>query len=153
MKPSICSEETIDILQDLMVGVVEKGTAEYLFNKILLRRKTGTAKSQVKVLMVLNIEHHSQDISLQKIQSIPVVVITTKKGNWFLREYCSSPVFEEVRNLLYAEEAIETPKLAENRDGDYVGKVQEINEIYSVLGTQNILNLKNIWLRANGGSL
>ena len=45
LKPSICSEETIAILQDLMVEVVENGTATNIYSKkYSCAGKTGTAK-------------------------------------------------------------------------------------------------------------
>lgn len=45
INPSICSEQTLKIIQDMLLGVVEKGTGKPVFSKaIRIAGKTGTAQ-------------------------------------------------------------------------------------------------------------
>ena len=153
LKPSICSEETIAILQDLMVGVVENGTATNIYSKkYSCAGKTGTAK--IASEGSYGSEYRASFAGYFPVDnpkySCVVVVTKPKKEIGFYGNIVAAPVFEEVRDLLYAEEAIETPQLAENRDGNYIGKTQEINNIHKVLDyPKYAASQKNIWLKSD----
>jgi len=153
LKPSICSEETIAILQDLMVGVVENGTATNIYSKkYSCAGKTGTAK--IASEGSYGSEYRASFAGYFPVEnpkySCIVVVTKPKKEIGFYGNIVAAPVFEEVRDLLYAEEAVETPQLAENRDGNYIGKVQEINNIHKVLDYPKYgASQKNIWLKSD----
>jgi cell division protein FtsI (penicillin-binding protein 3) len=153
LKPSICSESTIAILQDLMVRVVENGTATNIYSKkYSCAGKTGTAK--IASEGSYGSEYRSSFAGYFPAEnpkySCIVVVSKPKKEIGFYGNIVAAPVFEEVRDLLYAEEAIEIPQIAENIDADYIGKAQEINDIHKTLnypkygGSQ-----KNIWLKSD----
>ena len=153
LKPSICSEETIAILQDLMVGVVENGTATNIYSKkYSCAGKTGTAK--IASEGSYGSEYRASFAGYFPVDnpkySCVVVVTKPKKEIGFYGNIVAAPVFEEVRDLLYAEETIETPQLAENRDGNYIGKTQEINNIHKVLDyPKYAASQKNIWLKSD----
>jgi cell division protein FtsI (penicillin-binding protein 3) len=153
LKPSICSEETIAILQDLMVGVVESGTATNIYSiKYSCAGKTGTAK--IASEGSYGSEYRASFAGYFPVEnpkySCIVVVTKPKKEIGFYGNIVAAPVFEEVRDLLYAEEAIETPELAENRVGNYIGKAQEINTIHRVLDyPKYVSSQKNIWLKSD----
>ena len=79
-----------------------------------------------------------------------MVVTKPKKEIGFYGNIVAAPVFRDIRDLLYAEEAVETPQLAENRDGNYIGKTQEINNIHKVLDyPKYAASQKNIWLKSD----
>jgi cell division protein FtsI (penicillin-binding protein 3) len=153
LKPSICSEETIAILQDLMVGVVESGTATNIYSKkYSCAGKTGTAK--IASEGSYGSEYRSSFAGYFPAEnpkySCIVVVSKPKKEIGFYGNIVAAPVFEEVRDLLYAEEAVEIPQLAENRDGNYIGKAKEINNIHNVLDYPKYgASQKNIWLKSD----
>ena len=73
LNPSICSDKTIQILQNLLIGAVKKGTAQNIYSeKYSSAGKTGTAKIALKVLMAQNTGHHLLVTFLLKIQNIHV---------------------------------------------------------------------------------
>ena len=152
-KPSICSESTIAILQDLMVGVVENGTATNIYSKkYSCAGKTGTAK--IASEGSYGSEYRSSFAGYFPAEnpkySCIVVVSKPKKEIGFYGNIVAAPVFEEVRDLLYAEEAIDIPQIAENIDADYIGKAQEINNIHKVLDYPKYgASQKNIWLKSD----
>jgi len=153
LKPSICSESTIDILQDLLVGVVEDGTARNIYSeKYSCAGKTGTAKiaSEGSYGSEYRASFAGYFPAENPKYSCVVVVTKPKKEIGFYGNVVAAPVFKELRNMLYAEEAIETPMMDGAMAYDYVGKVQELNDIHEVLeypkypGSQ-----KNIWLKSD----
>jgi len=153
LKPSICSAETIAILQDLMIEVVKNGTATNIYSeKYSCAGKTGTAK--IASEGSYGSEYRSSFAGYFPTEnpkySCIVVVTKPKKEIGFYGNVVAAPVFEEVRDLLYAEEAIETPRIAKNTDIDYVGKAQEINDIHKTLNYSKYEGLqKNIWLKSD----
>jgi len=153
LKPSICSEETIAILQDLMVEVVENGTATNIYSKkYSCAGKTGTAK--IASEGSYGSEYRASFAGYFPVDnpkySCVVVVTKPKKEIGFYGNIVAAPVFRDIRDLLYAEEAVETPQLAENRDGNYIGKTQEINNIHKVLDyPKYAASQKNIWLKSD----
>jgi len=153
LKPSICSEATINILQDLLVGAVKDGTASNIYSKkYSCAGKTGTAKiaSEGSYGSEYRASFAGYFPAEDPKYSCVVVVSKPKKEIGFYGNIVAAPVFEELRDLLFAEEAIETPMIAKAFDYDYMGKAQELNDIHEVLeykkysGTQ-----KNIWLKSD----
>lgn len=157
LKPSICSEETIDILQDLMVGVVEKGTARNIYSKkYSCAGKTGTAKiaSEGSYGSEYRASFAGYFPAENPKYSCVVVVTKPKKEIGFYGNIVAAPVFKEVRDLLFAEEAIDTPELDSFAKQDYVGKSQELNEIHNVLDyPKYVTTQKDVWLKAGEGNL
>jgi len=153
LKPSICSEATIDILQDLLVGVVEAGTARNIYSKkYSCAGKTGTAK--IASEGSYGSEYRASFVGYFPAEnpkySCVVVVTKPKKEIGFYGNIVAAPVFEELRDLLYAEEAVEVPMMAAEIDCNYVGKVQELNNIYEVLEYPKYSEFqKNSWLKSD----
>ena len=153
LKPSICSEATIHILQDLLVGVVEDGTARNIYSKkYSCAGKTGTAK--IASEGSYGSEYRASFVGYFPAEnpkySCVVVVTKPKKEIGFYGNIVAAPVFEELRDLLYAEEAVEVPMMAAEIDCNYVGKVQELNNIYEVLEYPKYSEFqKNSWLKSD----
>jgi len=153
LKPSICSEETIAILQDLMVEVVEKGTATNIYSKkYSCAGKTGTAK--IASHGSYGSEYRASFAGYFPAEnpkySCIVVITKPKKEIGFYGNIVAAPVFRDIRDLLYAEEAIEIPQMAGNSEIDYVGKAKEINDIHKVMNYPKYsATQKNIWLKSD----
>jgi cell division protein FtsI (penicillin-binding protein 3) len=140
LKPSICSTNTIDILQDLLVGVVEDGTAKNIYSKkYSCAGKTGTAK--IASHGTYGSEYRASFAGYFPADnpkySCIVVVTKPKKELGFYGNIVAAPVFREIRDLLYAEESIEVPEMDGAMVSEYVGLVHEINSIHKVLAYSN----------------
>lgn len=136
LKPSICSEKTIHILQDLLEGVIENGTATNIYSKkYSCAGKTGTAKiaSQGSYGSEYRASFAGYFPAENPKYSCIVVVTKPKSNLGFYGNIVAAPVFKEIRNLLYAEEPIEIPEFETNIAAKYIGKVQEINSIHKEL--------------------
>ena len=59
-----------------------------------------------------------------------VVVSKPKKEIGFYGNIVAAPVFKELRNNLFAEEAIEIPELAKTFNHDYFGSSKDLNVIH-----------------------
>lgn len=157
LKPSICSEETIGILQDLLEEAVSEGTAKNIFSKkYSCAGKTGTAKiasegsygSEYRASFVGYFPAHNPKYSCI------VVVTQPKKEIGFYGNIVAAPVFKELRDNLYAEEAIDTPNLKGKPAEVYTGMVEELNEIHELLSYPTDVNAqKNTWMKSNDSIL
>ena len=136
LKPSICSTNTINILQDLLVGVVDNGTAKNIYSKkYSCAGKTGTAK--IASQGSYGSEYRASFVGYfptdKPKYSCIVVVTKPKKELGFYGNIVAAPVFREIRDLLYAEESIEVPEMDGAIVSEYVGLAHEINSIHKVL--------------------
>ncbi len=136
LNPSICSEKTIDILQDLLERVVISGTATNIYSdKYSCAGKTGTA--QIAQDGSYGTEYRASFAgyfpSKNPKYSCIVVVTKPKKEIGFYGNVVAAPVFKELRDALFAEEAVEVPVFIENIIHEYVGKYEEINALHQVL--------------------
>ena len=136
LKPSICSTNTIDILQDLLVGVVDNGTAKNIYSKkYSCAGKTGTAK--IASQGSYGSEYRASFVGYfpaDKPKYSCIVVVTKPKTELgFYGNIVAAPVFREIRDLLYAEESIEVPEMDGAIVSEYVGLAHEINSIHKVL--------------------
>ena len=62
-----------------------------------------------------------------------VVVSKPKKEIGFYGNIVAAPVFKELRDNLFAEEAIEIPEIAKTFDHDYIGSSKDLNAIHHLL--------------------
>ena len=136
LKPSICSEATINILQDLLIGAVKEGTAKNIYSKkYSCAGKTGTAK--IASEGSYGSEYRASFVGYFPAEnpkySCMVVVSKPKKEIGFYGNIVAAPVFKELRDLLYAEQAIKVPELENSYDLNYVGKANELNQIHEFL--------------------
>jgi cell division protein FtsI (penicillin-binding protein 3) len=135
LNPSICSEKTIGILQDLLERVVISGTATNIYSdKYSCAGKTGTA--QIAEGGSYGTEYRSSFAGYFPSEnpkfSCIVVVTKPKKEIGFYGNIVAAPVFKELRDALFAEEAIEVPVLIQDVIHEYVGKYEEINALHQV---------------------
>jgi len=153
LKPSICSQNTISILKDLLVGVVKNGTAKNIYSKMYsCAGKTGTAK-------IASEGSYSSDYRASFAGYFPannpkysciVVVTKPKKELGFYGNIVAAPVFKEIRNSLYAEEPVSVPLNESAMATSDKGLSFELNQIYKELKHplyQSSVN--NLWLNAS----
>ena len=157
LKPSIRSEKTIDILQDLLVGAVKDGTARNIYSKrYSCAGKTGTAK--IASEGSYGSEYRASFVGYFPAEnpkySCIVVVTKPKKEIGFYGNIVAAPVFKELRDKLYAEKPIDTPNLGGEDASSYMGKLYELNEIHEVLSYPKDQSFqKNTWMMSDGSSL
>ena len=153
LKPSICSQNTISILKDLLVGVVKNGTAKNIYSKMYsCAGKTGTAK-------IASDGSYSSDYRASFAGYFPadnpkysciVVVTKPKKELGFYGNIVAAPVFKEIRNSLFAEEPVSVPLNESAMATSDKGLSFELNQIYKELKHplyQSSPN--NLWLNAS----
>ena len=136
LNPSICSENTIQILQNLLIGAVKKGTAQNIYSeKYSSAGKTGTAK--IALEGSYGSEYRASFAGYFPAEnpkySCMVVVSKPKKEIGFYGNIVAAPVFKELRDNLFAEEAIEIPEIAKTFDHDYIGSSKDLNAIHHLL--------------------
>ena len=153
LKPSICSQNTISILKDLLVGVVKNGTAKNIYSKMYsCAGKTGTAK-------IASDGSYSSDYRASFAGYFPadnpkysciVVVTKPKKELGFYGNIVAAPVFKEIRNSLYAEEPVSVPLNESAMATSDKGLSYELNQIYKVLKHPLYKSsTNNLWLNAS----
>lgn len=153
LKPSICSQNTISILKDLLVGVVKNGTAKNIYSKMYsCAGKTGTAK-------IASDGSYGSDYRASFAGYFPadnpkysciVVVTKPKKELGFYGNIVAAPVFKEIRNSLFAEEPVSVPLNESAMATSDKGLSFELNQIYKELKHplyQSSPN--NLWLNAS----
>ena len=153
LKPSICSQNTISILKDLLVGVVKNGTAKNIYSKMYsCAGKTGTAK-------IASDGSYSSDYRASFAGYFPadnpkysciVVVTKPKKELGFYGNIVAAPVFKEIRNSLYAEEPVSVPLNESAMATSDKGLSFELNQIYKELKHPLYKSsTNNLWLNAS----
>ena len=153
IKPSICSTNTINILRDLLVGVVENGTAKNIYSeKYSCAGKTGTAK--IAAQGSYGSEYRASFAGYfpadKPKYSCIVVVTKPKKELGFYGNIVAAPVFREIRDLLFAEKPVVVPDMDGSSASEYVGLAHEINAIHKVLEyTTNNQMASNSLIRSN----
>lgn len=148
LKPSICSDKTIGILQDLLERVVMSGTASNIYSdKYSCAGKTGT--TQIAKGGSYGTEYRASFAgyfpSENPRYSCIVVVTKPKKEIGFYGNVVAAPVFKELRDALFSEVALEVPVFTENVAHEYIGKFEEINALHEVLDKPlNLLKSKSL---------
>lgn len=153
LKPSICSQNTISILKDLLVGVVKNGTAKNIYSKMYsCAGKTGTAK-------IASDGSYGSDYRASFAGYFPadnpkysciVVVTKPKKELGFYGNIVAAPVFKEIRNSLYAEEPVLVPLNESAMATSDKGLSFELNQIYKELKHPLYKSsTNNLWLNAS----
>ena len=136
LNPSICSDKTIHILQNLLIGAVKNGTAQNIYSeKYSSAGKTGTSK--IALEGSYGSEYRASFAGYFPAEnpkySCMVVVSKPKKEIGFYGNIVAAPVFKELRDNLFAEEAIEIPEIAKTFDHDYIGSSKDLNAIHDLL--------------------
>jgi len=136
LKPSICSNKTTSILQDLLVGVVQNGTAKNIYSKEhTCAGKTGTAKIASKGGYGSEYRASFAGYFPAKNPKYSCIVVVTKpkKELGFYGNIVAAPVFQEIRNALYAEEPVLVPELKGTLANNYTGTTIELNSLHKEL--------------------
>ena len=153
LKPSICSEKTISILQDLLEGVVENGTATNIYSsKYTCAGKTGTAKiaSEGSYASEYRASFAGYFPAEKPKYSCIVVVTKPKKELGFYGNIVAAPVFKEIRDLLYAEEPIEVPHFESGLATLFTGTLDDVNSIRQQLNYSKCLAFEeSTWLKSS----
>jgi cell division protein FtsI (penicillin-binding protein 3) len=107
---SLCSNETLRKLQDMMKGVVESGTAKNIYSeRFSSAGKTGTC--QLEYWKEGSREYQSSFVGYFPVEnpkySCITVVYKPNISKGFYGNVVAAPVFEELRNLLYSEQKTE----------------------------------------------
>lgn len=139
INPSICSKTTIKIVKEMMLNVVENGTASNIkSNDYLIAGKTGTA--QLIIDGTYSNERHQSSFVGYFPANQPkyacIVVVKDPKVNGSYGGDVAAPVFKELADYVYANDLllIETENQFANKtpiskDGDKV----KLQEIYSAI--------------------
>ena len=104
-------ENTIQILQNLLIGAVKKGTAQNIYSeKNGSVGKTGTAK--IALEGSYGSEYRASFAGYFPAENPKyscMVVVSKPKRNWILWKFSCGSVFKELRDNLFAEKAAEIP--------------------------------------------
>ncbi len=144
IETAICSEETLQKIHDLLVGVVENGTARYRLynNNYRIAGKTGTAQiaqgsgGYAKVYQSSFVGYFPAD----RPQYSCIVVVTAPSKGVYYGGSVAGPVFKEIADKIYAnqiqlqaEEAVATT-VAESVPAHQSGYAQDFSQVFSALG-------------------
>ena len=153
LNPSICSDKTIQILQNLLIGAVKKGTAQNIYSeKYSSAGKTGTAK--IALEGSYGSEYRASFAGYFPAEnpkySCMVVVSKPKKEIGFYGNIVAAPVFKELRDNLFAEEAIEIPELAKTFKHGHIISSKDLNAIHHLLDYPKYEAFQNErWLKSD----
>ncbi|MDG1518048.1 MAG: penicillin-binding transpeptidase domain-containing protein [Flavobacteriales bacterium] len=120
IKSSICSEATVKKLQELLKGVVTRGTAKKPFKGSLyeVAGKTGTAKINYAKNGKSKVEYRSSFAGYFPADNpryTCIVVITNPRQNGFYGGGTAAPVFRKISDRVYAlDKELRTELLAKN---------------------------------------
>ena len=169
IKRKVASKKTIDKAKELLVGVVETGTAHKLkTNKYKFAGKTGTAQINYrKFNRNKNIKYQASFAGFFPAEN-PVysciVVVTEPKEHGFYGGEVAGPIFREIADnciktrheLHRALNEYEKPVLAKNKLPDYdAGKREDFEKVLSYLDIQFENKAESDWtiIRAESDTL
>ncbi len=121
IKKSICSQETIGKLKELLNGVVENGTAKRPFRGSLYKvaGKTGTAKINYAKNGKSKVEYRSSFAGYFPADNPRyscIVVLTNPRENGFYGSNTAAPVFRKISDRVYAlDKELRTEIVAKNK--------------------------------------
>lgn len=119
INPSICSKSTLKIAQQLLSGVVEKGTAQNLKTPhFSIAGKTGTTQMYSQKTGYKEKSYQSSFVGYfpaDKPKYSCIVVIYSPKKYVYHGAYVAGPVFYEIANKLYASDLAMQEPLNQNR--------------------------------------
>ena len=153
INPSICSKTTIDIVKEMMLNVVENGTAENLKNdKYKIAGKTGTA--QLLIEGIYSKQRHQSSFVGYFPADQPmyacIVVVKDPKKNGFYGGEVAGPVFKELADYVFANDLslIETNKqYAEQTPISKDGNKAKLQEVYKAIEVKtNAQEIQSDWV-------
>jgi cell division protein FtsI (penicillin-binding protein 3) len=163
---SICSKKTIEMAQEMLLAVVEEGTAKNLKNpRYKIAGKTGTAQ-------VANEKHsyHSVDGKIYQASFVGyfpadepkytcIVVVNAPSGGTYYGSHVAGPIFKEVADKVYAssieihdeieeEENKANSRIPYAKDGYYA----DLSKVYAEFGIKtDVSEHVSDWVKVNTG--
>lgn len=144
IKNSICSQETVSKLQELLAGVVSNGTAKRPFKGSLYKvaGKTGTAKINYAKNGEGKVEYRSSFAGYFPADNPRyscIVVVTNPRENGFYGGSTAAPVFRKISDRVYAlDKKLRTELIASKKKSSVKIKSGLENEIITVAKKLNM---------------
>lgn len=142
LNPALASRQTIKMVQDALVNVVEEGTARNLFNTVYtIAGKTGTAQIAMGSEGYVESGHSASFVGYfpaERPKYTCIVVINRPAKGFYYGSAVAAPVFKEIADKVYAtqldihEEKVDTVRKV-NIDL-LAGYQQDISGLASLLG-------------------
>ena len=149
MNPSICSRETIDIVKEMMLNVVENGTAKNIrTDKYKIAGKTGTAQLLIDGVYS-NKRHQASFVGYfpaDQPKYAAIVVIKDPKQNGSYGGEVAAPVFKELSDYVYANEISlfkNTQNMALSSPISKDGDKEKLMQVYNTFGVKTEFNDSN----------
>ena len=146
IKSSICSQESVNKLQDLLEGVVENGTAKRPFRGSLYKvaGKTGTAVTNYSTSGVKKKKYRSSFAGYFPADNPRyscIVVITNPRENGIYGSSTAAPVFRKISDRVYAlDKELRTELAVENNPVNIKSKNGRENEMVTISEKLNIVS-------------
>ena len=163
---SICSKKTIKMAQDMLLGVVEEGTARNLKNEVYkIAGKTGTAQianDKYGYKYESKISHQASFVGYFPADNPKytcIVVVNAPSRNVYYGNLVAGPIFKEVADKVYANsisihEELENRAYHANSKIPYAkdGHYNDLSTVYKTLGIKTKTSKKvNEWVRVSTG--
>ena len=146
IKSSICSQESVKKLQDLLEGVVENGTAKRPFRGSLYKvaGKTGTAVTNYSTSGIKKKKYRSSFAGYFPADNPRyscIVVITNPRDNGIYGSSTAAPVFRKISDRVYAlDKELRTELAVENNPVNIKSKNGRENEMVTISEKLNIVS-------------
>jgi len=163
---SICSKKTIKMAQEMLLGVVEDGTARNLKNEVYkIAGKTGTAQianDKYGYKYESKISHQASFVGYFPADNPKytcIVVVNAPSRNVYYGNLVAGPIFKEVADKVYAN-SISIHDELKNRDHQANSKIpyakdgnyNDLAKVYKELGVKTKTSKKvNDWVRVSTG--
>ncbi|MCB9365367.1 MAG: transpeptidase family protein [Flavobacteriales bacterium] len=163
---SICSKKTVKMAQEMLLGVVEEGTARNLKNSIYkIAGKTGTAQianDKYGYKYESKISHQASFVGYFPADNPKytcIVVVNAPSRNVYYGNLVAGPIFKEVADKVYAGSIAIHAELAkkENQAASKIpyakdGYYEDLAIVYSELGVKTNTSQKvNDWVKVSTG--
>jgi cell division protein FtsI (penicillin-binding protein 3) len=158
LNKKICSDKTLDKLQTLLEGVVERGTASNIKGThYRIAGKTGTAQ-------ILDHGHYTKKYITSFVGYFPahapkysaIVLIKNPRGWYQYGSSVAAPVFKEIADNIYARDLnlhqpmdVKKFKLQEVLPVIRAGNQQELTMLCNALGVSNHSMTEEEWVRSS----
>ncbi|MBR8538056.1 transpeptidase family protein [Carboxylicivirga sediminis] len=161
LNPSICSLETIDKVHEMLVGVVERGTARNIkSDRYQIAGKTGTAQISNETTSYSDKKHQASFVGYfpaDKPLYTCIVVVNAPSNNVYYANVVAGSVFKEIADRVYAQsyhhDDIETEhqvQLAQHQPYSKGGKKAELLTVFNELGVMvNGQEVNSQWISAS----
>ncbi|MBS2212751.1 transpeptidase family protein [Carboxylicivirga mesophila] len=161
LNPSICSLETIDKVHEMLVGVVERGTARNIrSDRYQIAGKTGTAQISNETTSYSDKKHQASFVGYfpaDKPLYTCIVVVNAPSNNVYYANVVAGSVFKEIADRVYAQSYhhadIETEhqvQLAQHQPYSKGGKKEELLTVFNELGVMvNGQEVNSQWISAS----